>query len=330
MKIIDCHQDIILSTLYTTRTDFFRRNKLTDGSNTLALPVNNQTDYFRLRKGGVHIVFAAVCAFSIDHGKILPSNQPDIDTYCQINGYHELVRKSIRSIQVIRTKTDLESLKQSSIGFVLHVEGADMLARHEDHLNTLFNLGVRSVGLTWNYKNGLAAGAMTQGGLTQKGKTIIRRMEKLGMLLDLAHLNRKSLRDSLKFVEKPFILSHANCKSLYNHPRNIADEELREIKKRGGVVGMSGVPEFLGDRPTLEDLCHHIVHALEMCGENNVCIGSDFGAMTDSYLIPGFSQSSDFPTLVMKLKEKGIPQNTLIKICYKNALSLLKSVLPLV
>ena len=242
------------------------------------------------------------------------------------------MRRSDKRVFIIRDSSDLNRVEKNKLGIILHVEGADMLYKHPESVNTLFNLGVRSIGLTWNFKNGLAAGALAKGGLTKKGAAVIRRMEELGIIVDLAHLNNQSTHDVLDIITKPCVISHTNCAHIYQHPRNVDDRLMKRVAEGGGVVCISGVPTFVGKNPTINDVCAHIEHAVNICGEDAVGMGSDFSAMTEEKLIPTYVQSSDFPHLIAslrkRLRRKKLSGRVITKICHANMMRVLTHILP--
>lgn len=327
--IFDGHQDIAISVLYTTRTSFLKKNRIKDGSNNLNLMVNNQTDLPRLLGADVRGVFAAICPFGIRKGKIVPSKSPDIDTYEQLIEYHKIIRNSGNNVFIIRTQNDLKKIKKGRVGLLLHIEGADMFADNINSLEILHSLGVRSIGLTWNYNNKLAGGTKSKGELSVLGREIIKRMNNGGIILDLAHLNLISTNQALKASKKAPIISHTNCKSIYKHPRNVDDDILKEVARRGGLIGISGVPKFIGEKPTLDSLSDHIIHATNICGEDSVFLGTDFGSMTSEKLVPNYSHVSDIPNLLDVMKKRGLNNKTLTKIGHANIIRFLSENLPI-
>ncbi|OGM21399.1 hypothetical protein A2955_05365 [Candidatus Woesebacteria bacterium RIFCSPLOWO2_01_FULL_37_19] len=328
MWIFDSHQDIALSTLFTTNTDFFKSNKISDGWNNLGLPVNNQTDFPRLLQSDTRATFAAVCTFSMKNGQIYPSKKPNIDTLEQINEYKKIIRDSKNKVFLIKNKKGLKLIKKGKLGLILHLEGADVLSQNPKHLEALFNSGVRSIGLTWNFANNLAGGAKSKQELTNLGRQIIKEMEEKGILLDLSHLNLRSTIEVLKIIKKPCIISHTNCLSLCNNLRNTSDEIMRKVSKRGGLIGISAVPSFIGKNPTIEKLCNHIIYAIKLCGVENVCLGTDFGAMTDNQLTYNFSDVSDIPRLYPNLLKMGLSEKHTQMFMHSNVVNLLKNILP--
>lgn len=170
---------------------------------------------------------------------------------------------------------------QEGIGVVAHIEGCGFLEGRASHLRILHALGVRSVGLTWNGANDLADGCGTgrEAGLTSAGRSLLREAHRLGILIDIAHLSEKGAWETLDAVEDPIVASHCNARRLFDHPRNLADDLIREIGERGGVICATPLPDLLvphGRQPTIGDLLDHIEHLADLVGPGSVGIGCDF------------------------------------------------------
>src|SRR2546422_7126092 len=137
------------------------------------------------------------------------------------------------------------------IAALLGVEGGHAIENSLDKLDSLYALGVRYMTLTWNNGNDWA-GASTDphraGGLTAFGKRVVRRMNELGMLVDVSHVSDSTFWDVVATSSRPVIASHSACRALAHHPRNLTDEQLQAIARTGGVVGINFYPVFLDDR----------------------------------------------------------------------------------
>jgi membrane dipeptidase len=136
------------------------------------------------------------------------------------------------------------------IAALMGVEGGHAIENSLAKLDSLYRLGVRYMTLTWNNGNDWAGSSLDprrSGGLTAFGRRVIRRMNELGMLVDVSHVSDATLRDVLATTTRPVIASHSSCRALSHHPRNLTDEQLRAIAKNGGVVGINFYPVFLDD-----------------------------------------------------------------------------------
>ena len=150
-----------------------------------------------------------------------------------------------------------------------------------EDLDRLAALGLRLGMLTWNEENQFAAGAAQdpRKGLTDLGRRAIRRMEDLGMLPDVSHLNDGGFREVIRLARGPVIASHSNCHALCPHPRNLTDEQLRAIRDSGGAAGLNVHHKFVHEDPerqTAETLALHAAHMAEVMGVEHVACGFDF------------------------------------------------------
>ena len=145
----------------------------------------------------------------------------------------------------------LKSFENNKIGVILGMEGIKHL-RDVNHLNELYSKGVRHASLTWNEENKYASGLDNKfDGLKPLGYEIITEMEKLGMIVDLAHTNEATFFDIINHTKKPVIISHGNAKAKCSHRRNYTDKQLQAIKEKNGVIGVCAIMPFVGD--TVED-----------------------------------------------------------------------------
>lgn len=189
---------------------------------------------------------------------------------------------------------------------VLSLEGAEMIESLED-VDYLHQCGVRCIALTWNYPNQLAGGADdTDPGLTEFGKAVIRKMENLGILIDVSHLNDKSFYDVISVISHPIIATHSNSRAICRHRRNLTDDMFKLICECGGCVGMNFYPLFLTEKKqcNLSDIVRHIEHFLSLGGENCIGLGSDFDGIDCTPA--DISDCGDVYKLFDELKKRGI------------------------
>ena len=214
-------------------------------------------------------------------------------------------------------KNALSHLKNNLCGKVdplFAVEGGSVIGHDIDLLYELKNDGIKFLTLTWNGENLIAGGAKSDKGLTDFGKSVIKEMNKIGMAVDVSHLNDKSFYEVIEIAEK-VLATHSNCRSVCNHNRNLTDEQIKLIAEKNGVIGLNFYPEFLGSN-FFEDIYCNICHLCEMELEDNIALGSDFDGADMPKEMINISKIAD---LHCKLLEKGLPQALLDKIFYKNA-----------
>lgn len=175
--------------------------------------------------------------------------------------------------------------------------------------------GIRAATLTWNYNNRLAGGCLEDGVLTALGKTVINRMNEREILLDLSHINERSFYPALSLAKQAFV-SHGNLKAVYDHPRNITNQQAKELGNRGGVIGICLYPAFLGG-DVYESVYENIVRAEEL--GLKTALGSDFDGADMSPLL-------DTPEKLYALRDfltkKGFTNTMLEHFFYKNAASM--------
>lgn len=203
-------------------------------------------------------------------------------------------------------------------GAFISIEGGECVRSAED-IELFHSLGVRMLTLTWNNDNALAGGALGDGrGLSKFGKEIVRKMNDVGMIVDVSHASEKTFYDIISAAGKPICASHSNAYGICPHPRNLKDGQIRELISAGGVMGMNFYPVFLteSDNCSIDDILRHIDYILNLGGENNIGIGSDFDGVET--LPFGINSVSDSAKIFEKLKLIGTDINLAEKIAYKN------------
>jgi len=200
---------------------------------------------------------------------------------------------------------------------VLAVEGGAALAGSLEHLTDLVTLGVKMLTLTWNGENelGFGAGCDRNRPLKPFGRQVVREMERLGMVIDVSHLNHRGFWDVAETTDAPFIASHSVSAAVHEHPRNLTDEQFDEIVRRGGVTGLNFAASQLG-KTTFEQIERHLDHYLTRGGAESVCFGCDF----DGTVLPAdFGGIEVMPRLYDYLLSRGYAEQCLDRIFFKNA-----------
>jgi membrane dipeptidase len=296
----------------------------------------------RLRAGGVDVVVYAVGGDSIAHSN--GRDQPLLATLENIAGVMDGIRRSAGAAALALSGSDLPLRPDDTIRFVLHLEGGRPLEGSLGVLESLFRLGVRSIQPVWNLRNELGDGVRetaTGGGLTRFGVDVVREMERLGMLVDLAHMAEAGFWHALRIASGPITVSHANAKAVHDHPRNVSDEQVAAVAERGGVVGVHAVPVFVDEsQPTVARLVDHVEHLVEIAGVEHVALGCDFirndGPRSGREQIPkrtveeleGFGEIDELPVLTAALLDRGFTAADVGAILGGNSIRLLGQVLP--
>ena len=208
---------------------------------------------------------------------------------------------------------------------ILGLEGLRNLKSISD-LDIIYNMGFRHAMLTWNEENRYATGAKAnpERGLTDEGIKLLKRMEELGMIIDLAHLNEKSFYEALKVVNKNIIYSHGLCKKFCGHVRNLTDDQMKALKKVNGLFGLTLANNFVSsdkDKQDLEHFLDHVDHAKSIMGIDNICFGFDFMDYLSEFPNCNISEVSD-ATMAYKiidgLRSRKYSEEDIRKICYDN------------
>lgn len=200
---------------------------------------------------------------------------------------------------------------------LIHIEDCGFIKNDAD-VENLVKIKPFSCGLTWNYENRLAGGAKCESGLSTFGRKVIKEFENRNIIIDLAHLNKKSFYNVMKQSQNKVFCSHAGFSAICDNSRNLDDNQIRQIIKRGGVIGLTFVGNFLNKAgiATFNDVYKNMHYFLENFGEDNLCFGSDFfGTSNTPINLNGYENMVE---LFEYLTNKGIPKKILAKIYYKN------------
>ena len=198
----------------------------------------------------------------------------------QISLFHEHVLSNPH-FEWVRDREDLEQIIRSGkIGAILTLEGVDALQGNLFYIRHLYQLGVRIIGITWNYANWAADGVLEprQGTFTLNGRKFVRECEDYGLLLDVSHLCEPAFWELCALTQSPLIATHSNAFAICPHPRNLKDGQIRQIIASNGMIGLTFVPDFLNElnEATRDDVVRHIEHVCALGGVRHIGFGSDF------------------------------------------------------
>src|SRR5467141_1042249 len=319
--VIDMHFDLPMD-LYEKRAQ----------SNVLA------TEFLpEFETGGMGIIGAAIYI----EDRYLPDGGLQIGLD-QIARLYTEAEQSKRCV-VCRTHEEISrALESKKIGFVITMEGVEPLGDDLDLLRAFYELGVRAIGLTHARTNAaghggiFAAGGSSPEGLTPFGRDLVRECEKLGVIVDLAHINPAGFKEIVDLTTKPLIVSHTNSRKFYDVERNISDEQIKLIGQRRGVIGINAVlvsPEQ--EEATVDRYVDHIEHVAGLIGIDCVGIGFDFfeflyrqwsesaqqalaAKFTKPHFIPDLTNHSHARNLTRKLIERGFSDEQIAKILFEN------------
>ena len=206
---------------------------------------------------------------------------------------------------------------------VLTVEGPAGFDYNPDLLEDLYKIGFRITTLGWNEKNTLTGSCITGGGLTEQGRDYVKEAQRVGMVVDVSHISDEGFWDIMEITQKPIIASHSNSRAVWNVPRNLTDEMYLAICKTNGTVGINLYNDFLGEYPTLDTVCDHIIHFMQLAGsDKHVSLGGDLDGCVE--LPDGFTGVQDYPKLAECLLQRGLCEESVQNIFWNNALGVIE------
>lgn len=231
---------------------------------------------------------------------------------------------------LVESREDLEGAiarrtrDPSFVAGVLSIEGLHALDGRLDNVDTLYAAGFRIMGLTHFFDNEVAGSAhgMTQGGLTPLGRLVVRRMETLGILVDLAHASPRTVDDVLAIATRPVIVTHTGVKATCPGPRNLSDDQIRRIAATGGLIGI-GYWDAAVCQVDPASIARAIRYASRIAGIDHVALGSDFDGATQTYF-----DASDLVLLTDALLAAGFREDEIRRIMGGNVVQLLLDALP--
>ncbi|HKD93079.1 MAG TPA: membrane dipeptidase, partial [Gaiellaceae bacterium] len=195
----------------------------------------------------------------------------------QVASFHATV-ESNPEVSAVNGRREVGELDSGGLGLLLAIEGVSSFGEDIWPVDLLARLGVRVLAPTWNEQNAFASGCDHDGGLTELGRRLIDRVPTLGMVIDLAHASPQTMTDVLERAPAGAVfVSHASCRAVHDHRRNLSDAQLTGIAERGGVVCLMPHPLVVGpSEPTIDRFVDHIDHAVSVMGVDRVGLGGDF------------------------------------------------------
>jgi len=276
------------------------------------------------------------------------------ETVRNITGWDHMFRKYADLIMPVKTTADIRMAKSAGkTGIILGFQNSGPVEDDLDLLKIFHSLGVKVIQLTYMEANYAGQGCLERidAGLTNFGREMIEQMNRLGILVDLSHVGYQTTMDAIEASKKPVAFTHANPKSLWDHPRNKSDDQMKAIARRGGVIGATIFPAFLpsGNQATIEEYIDVIIYLVDMVGIDHVAIGTDFTenqprqffdwlltgkskkgpAMTLNHPLSnpqGIQNPGDFPNITERLQARGLAAADIEKILGLNWLRLYEEV----
>lgn len=221
----------------------------------------------------------------------------DCADYCELlECFREQIKRYSAYICHCRTAEDALAANQSGkAAAFLSVEGAELLDCSVEQLECAAADGVIAVNLTWNHANAISGSCCddSERGLSSIGRRFVRRMQELGVLVDVSHLSDKGFWDVMEIAEKPVIASHSNSRSVWNHKRNLTDEQITAIIHNQGTIGLNFYREFIGRGMDFDAVRAHLDHILDLGGEKQIAIGGDWDGCDTIDPLPAIHRLTD-------------------------------------
>lgn len=331
---------------------------LRDGSYDLGVRnTRGQVDIPRMQEGGVTGVFFAVYTSPVRNTE-LESVKLALEI---IDATRREVSRFPDELALVASSDEIEAANRSGrIAIVLGIEGGHMINSSLGVLRTLYELGARYLTLTHSKDTPWAgsSGSDANLGLSDFGRSVIREMNRLGMLVDISHVSDRTFWDVLDTSTAPIIASHSSARALASHKRNMTDEMIRALADKGGVMHINYYNVFLDDayaerssawnranpdtgsgdgdartraklaaigRPPLDTLLDHFDHAIQIAGIEAVGLGSDFDGV-DGELPEGMEDISKVPNIADGLAKRNYSQDEIDKVLGLNSLRILREV----
>lgn len=344
--IFDGHNDTVLSLTSddpNVLRDFFTESE------------NGHLDLPRAKKGGMGGGFFAMFPRSPQslQGRLSswhdvseenkPATPPPLDqsyalqlTMRSASALLRVEAQSDGAVKIVRTADELQTcLDNGTFAMLLHIEDAAPIDPDFHALHVLYQVGLRSLGIVWSRPNIFGFGVPfifpsspdTGPGLTDYGKGLVRECNKLGIMVDLSHMNEKGFWDVAEITDAPLVATHSNAHTLSASPRNLTDKQLDALAESGGVVGMNYHIAFLREdghqnaETSLAEIARHAAYIAERIGVEHVALGSDF----DGANMPqDLRDAAGLPKLMDALREYGFSEDDLVKIAHGNWVRVLR------
>lgn len=300
MKYFDCHAD--------TLTQVIKEGEALE-KNTCDI------DLHRIEKFAD--TYTQIFAIWKNRKEILPGMESS-DFRKSYEKVMELLRKAENKIQLCTSAKEMEDAHQNGkAAAFLSVEDVSIMGKDVEQIR---ELGFLFVLLSWNYENEYACGAAfdQEQGLTDRGKDIVKFLLQQGIVLDISHLSDRGVEDLFQMTDKPIIASHSNVRALCNHPRNLKKEQIQELIRRKGLIGMNYYRNFVGGTEDIEAIIKHMDAVLNLGGEDVLVLGGDFDGCSGKFL-DGIQGVQSMPVLRKAMLEHGFGEKLTEKVFFENA-----------
>ena len=201
---------------------------------------------------------------------------------------------------LVETADDVRRAKaQDKLAVAMHFQGTNALARNLHMVEAYYRLGIRHMLMAYNQKNAVGDGCheLTDAGLSRFGRDLVAEMNRVGMLVDVSHTGYRTSMDVIAASTQPVVFTHSNPKALWDHPRNITNDQAKASAATGGVVGVNGVGIFMGDNDASTEALYRLVaYYRDLIGAEHVGLGVDFSFDTESIIRKARSSAAQYPS----------------------------------
>ena len=329
--VVDTHNDTVLHLIKTPPFITSEFNALPPRRTLGERSEHGQIDIPRIKEGGVNCLLFAMYV-SPQYTARLRRLVQMMDVF-----QSELERYPDQISLVTSYREILKAVKDGKIAAMITIEGGESLEGSVEALRTMYRLGARSLTLTHFPRNELGDGSGADSGshLTEFGREVVQEMNRLGMIVDVSHLNQTGFWDVLGLTKDPVLATHSNCKALCSHHRNLTDDQIKALAENGGVMNLSFCAGFIKDgigfgdpeavkKVTVHDWLDHLDHAVELVGTSHVGIGSDLDGGCG---FPDLHDVTAFPHLTEGMVTRGYSDSDIKKVLGANNLRVFKKVL---
>lgn len=241
----------------------------------------------------------------------------------------EREKEKHKNIVQIYCREDLNKVKDENIGIILTAENGSIIQGDLNNIDKLYEKGIRVMSIVWNEQNDLASGALTKEdkGLTKLGIEYIKYLNKKNILIDVSHTSEKTFWDTIKYSTKAVVATHSCAYNMCNHPRNLKDNQIKQIAMMEGIIGIAFCSQFLNKtgKANLSDIVKHIKYIKNLVGIDYVGIGSDFDGLDEEDILSDMKSVKDIWKLEKELKKEGFTKQDINKVLGDNWLRVLKS-----
>ena len=230
----------------------------------------------------------------------------------EINANSDLIAQAYSAEDVANNR------EKGLMSAIFTIEGPAGFGYDPALLSDMYDIGFRITNLGWNESGPLTGSHKTGEGLTDLGREYVKEAQRVGMLVDVSHISDQGFWDIMDITEAPIIATHSNSRQVFDHSRNLTDDMFLAICRTGGVAGINMCADFIGENATLDSVCDHVIHFMELDPSGkHIALGGDLDGV--SQLPDGFTGVESYSALAQRLMQRGLTQQQVFDIYWNNA-----------